>query len=56
MLKHHDIMGRNNWASSIQHLLYNFGFGFVWLNQTVGDIGTFIHNLKQRLCDCKLEN
>ena len=56
MLKQHDSLGRNNWASAIKNLLYSYGFGFVWLNQTVGDIWSVLHHFKQRLIDCKLQN
>ena len=38
MLKQHNSLGKNNWASAIKNLLHSYGFGFVWLNQTVGEI------------------
>lgn len=52
MLKRHDEIGRQNWASAVKNLLYRYGFGIVWLSQEVGDVNNFICVLKQRLIDC----
>jgi hypothetical protein len=41
MFKQQESLGRINWASSIRNLLHRYGFGFVWLNQTLGDINVF---------------
>ena len=39
------------WASLLRHLFITLGFYDVWLNQGVGDIGTFLRMTKQRLTD-----
>ena len=38
------------------HILYKFGFGFVWENQRVQNPETFIKAFKQRLIDCHSQN
>lgn len=52
MLKSHDDVGRVNWASKIKHLLFMYGFGFVWISQDVGDTTVFLNQFKQRIIDC----
>ena len=52
MLKRYDEMGRKTWATHIKHLLYTFGFGYVWEEQGVGDVEAFIHIFKQTVTDC----
>ena len=47
--------GKTNWASQIKLILCRAGFGHVWL-YGCGDEGAFIKILKQRLCDCFLQN
>ncbi len=44
--------GRQNWATEIRTILFSFGFGFVWMEQGVGDVGHFCRELKQRFSDC----
>ena len=51
-----DNIGRNNWASSVKYLLYLYGFGYVWLSQTVGSTEMFLSIFKQRVTDCKNQN
>ena len=49
MLKGSDDIGRNTWASSVKHLLYIHGFGYVWLVQDVGNVDMFLFNFKDGL-------
>jgi hypothetical protein len=47
--------GKINWVTHIQNIICSTGFGHVWLNQTVGDVNSFISNFKQRLNDMKVQ-
>ena len=40
------------WATQVHDELYKTGFGFVWEQQGVGNVGQFLHEYKQRLSDC----
>ena len=51
MLKALDDSGRNTWATKIKNVLYQFGFGYTWISQDVGDIKVFLSLFKQRLHD-----
>jgi len=31
MFKSQDEIGRTNWATSVKNLLFNYGFGYVWV-------------------------
>ena len=42
MIMSHDNIGRTNWVTNIKELLYRYGYGYVWLNQDVGDMKMFI--------------
>ena len=44
--------GKKNWASRIKQLLSQFGYGYVWLNQHVDNINTFMERFKTTLIDC----
>ena len=50
------VTGRLTWASHIKHLLFLYGFGFVWVSHQVADIDVFISTFKQRLIDCHKQN
>ena len=52
MLKTLDDSGRNTWASKVKNMLYEHGFGYVWLAQEVGNIEQFVLTFKLRLRDC----
>ena len=41
--------GKKCWVSRLRDILYKFGFGFVWLQKSVGDEKLFLSLLKQRL-------
>ena len=43
--------GKTNWAFNVKTLLYQLGFGQVWLFQTVGSLNAFLSEFKQRLFD-----
>jgi hypothetical protein len=42
---------RKTWASEIKNVLFKYGFGEVWLAQSVGNDKVFLHVFKQRLLD-----
>ena len=44
-----DERGKRNWASNIRCNLYQYGFGFVWLNQGVEEMNQFLHVFRERL-------
>ena len=44
-------MGRTTWASKLKHILFEYGFGYAWFNQRVGNIYIFLSEFKQRLHD-----
>ena len=46
-----DINNKPSWVRSVKTLLSRNGFGDVWVNQGVGDIGIFMNIFKQRLID-----
>ena len=51
MLFNLDSMGRTPWASKLKHILFEYGFGYAWFNQGVGNINIFLSEFKQRLHD-----
>ena len=53
MLHALDDKGKFNWVSKVRMKLHELGFGFVWLNQGVGDVSHFIRTLRERLIDCR---
>ena len=52
MLKSLDDVGRITWATKIKMLLFQYGFGYVWITQNIGDADIFVTQFKQRLSDC----
>lgn len=56
MLYRLDERKKNNWVSKIRMFLFLHGFGFVWLNQGVGDRNAFISVLRERMIDCRWQN
>ena len=48
-----DAKGKKNWATGVRLKLYQYGFGEVWVNQSVGDSKVFINVFRQRLIDCR---
>ncbi|MEW8544974.1 MAG: reverse transcriptase family protein, partial [Candidatus Thiodiazotropha sp.] len=56
MLRSLDEAGRTTWASHIRSLLFEHGFGYVWVANTVGDANRFIKIFKQRIKDISVQN
>ena len=48
-----DERGKRNWASNVRCKLYQYGFGFVWLNQGVEEMNQFLHVFRERLIVCR---
>ena len=46
--------GRKNWASDIKTMLYSFGYGYVWENQSDFKDVKLIDEFKMRMLDCDL--
>ena len=53
MLYDLDCKGKSNWVSSVRNKLCMYGYGFVWLNHGVENIGRFLRNFRERLVDCR---
>ena len=45
----------NCWALNVRDLLFQMGFGEVWLNQGVGNTGVFLKVFKTRLQDIEYQ-
>ena len=41
--------GKRIWASNVRCKLYQYGFGFVWLNEGVEEMNQFLHVFRERL-------
>ena len=52
----HDDIGRQKWVTNIKDLLFQYGYGYVWISQDVGHINMFVSSFKQRLKDCVTQN
>ena len=48
-----DERGKRNWASSVRCKLYQYGFGFVWLNQGAEKRNQFLHVFRERSVVCR---
>ena len=48
-----DARGKSNWVTMVKRKLYGLGFGFVWLQQGVGNVREFISTFRLRLIDCR---
>ena len=48
--------GRNTWATKIKHMLFLYGFGYVWIVQDVGDGALFLNEFICRLKDIGVQN
>ena len=51
MLYNIEARGKRNWASNVRMKLFQYGFGFVWMNQNVEGVSEFICALRERLID-----
>ena len=45
----------NKWVSNVKKLLYDYGFNYVFDNQTVVNEVVFLSMFKQRILDCFLQ-
>ena len=41
--------GKVNWVSKVRHILFSFGFGFIWEQQHISNLNTFISEFCFRL-------
>ena len=48
MLKSTDEAGRQNWVSRSRNLLFQYGFGYVWIAQELGNENLLINQFKTR--------
>jgi hypothetical protein len=51
MLKNMDEKGKVCWATHVRNTLFRLGFGYVWLQQSIGNEKMFLSELKQRMID-----
>ena len=56
MLYNLDVRGKRNWVSNVRMQLFQYGFGFVWMNQGVGRVNEFIRAFRERLIDCRWQD
>ena len=56
MLRNLDETDRVTWASKVRELLFQYGFGHVWLSEDVGGINHFMETFKQTLIDCSIQD
>ena len=56
MLYNLNARGKRNWASNVRMHLFQYGFGFVWMNQSVGGVSELIGVFRERLIDCRWQN
>lgn len=48
--------GKSTWATHIKSLLFQHGFGHVWIADSVGDTKAFLFMFKQRIKDISIQN
>ena len=56
MLYNLDSKGKRNWVSNVRMQLFQYGFGFVWMNPGVGRVNEFIRAFRERLIDCRWQD
>ena len=57
MLNLHSIhINTDTWATHIKQVLFQFGFGYAWLANEVGDTIAFTKLFKIRVVDCAIQN
>ena len=54
MLHNLDARGKRNWVSNVRMQMFQYGFGFVWINQGVGRVNEFIRVFRERLIDGRI--
>ena len=48
--------GKTTWASHIKKLLFEHGFGYAWIADSVGNTNVFLNTFTQRIKDISLQN
>jgi hypothetical protein len=56
MIYNLDERGKITWATDVRLCLFKHGFGYVWLNQGVGNVKGFLKVFKERLIDCRWQD
>ena len=56
MLRSLDEAGRVTWATHKRTLLFEHGFGYVWISNTIGDANQFIDIFTKRIKDISIQN
>jgi hypothetical protein len=56
MLLELDNRGKSNWVTNVRMKLFDYGFGFVWVNQGVDDVNTFVRIFRERLIECRWQD
>lgn len=56
MLKSLTDVGKITWATHIKSLLFEFGFGYAWIANEIGNSNHFIFLFKQRIKDISVQN
>ena len=56
MLINLDNSGKSNWVSHVRTLLFESGFGYVWMAQGVGDVNNFLKEFEVRVKDMAIQN
>ena len=55
MVRSLDESGRITWVTHLKQLLFQFGFGYAWLANEVGDTIAFTKLFKIRVVDCAIQ-
>ena len=50
------LAGKTNWASRIKNMLYKFGFGWIWEQQSIPETLNFVKEFKERLQDNEIQS
>ena len=56
MLYSLDARGKINWVSNVKMQLFQYDFGFEWMNQGIERLNEFIRAFRERLIDCRWRN
>ena len=49
------LLGKSNWVSKIRDILFKYGFGWVWEDQSVTNVVLFITMFTERVKDCEMQ-
>ena len=56
MLKSLTDAGKTTWTTHIKSLLFEYGFGYAWIENEVGNSNYFLNLFKQRIKDISIQN